>query len=118
MGGAYVKLMRRGAMDLQIAGVSVQIGLDEDLSLCKKVRIAMGGVGPVPIRAKKAETILQGVRIVEETIEEAALAAIQDAQPITDVRATLEYRRDMIGVLVKRAIKLSLQRTKKGEEGS
>ena len=111
-GGAYVKLMRRMAMDLPILGVSVQIWLDEDLSVCKKVRIAMGVVGPIPIRARKAENILQGAQVDKEIIEEAALAAIQDAQPRTSFRSTLEYRRDMIGVLLKRAVKLSLHRAR------
>lgn len=115
-GGAYVKLMRRRAMDLPIVGVSVQVWLD-DLSVCRKVRIAMGVAGPVPLRAKKAETILQGVGIVDEAIEEAALAAIQEARPRTSFRASLEYRRDMIGVLLRRAIKLSLERARKGGEG-
>jgi carbon-monoxide dehydrogenase medium subunit len=109
-GGAYIKLMRRRAMDLPILGISVQIWLDQDLSYCKKARIAMGVVGPVPIRAKKAENILQDVQIGEEIIEEAACAAIQEAQPRTSFRSTFEYRKDMIGVLFKRAVKLSLHR--------
>ena len=116
-GGAYIKLMHRRAMDLPIVGVSVQIWLDQGLSHCKKARIAMGVVGPVPIRAKKAENILQDVQIGEEIIEEAACAAIQEAQPRTSFRSTLEYRKDMIGVLFKRAVKLSLHRARNGGVG-
>ena len=103
-GGAYMKLMRRSAMDLALVGVAAQVRLDRDTKVCKEIRIALGAVAPTPMRASKAESILIEKEINEKSAAEAAEVASQEALPITDVRATKEYRTEMIKVLTKRVV--------------
>jgi carbon-monoxide dehydrogenase medium subunit len=102
--GAYMKMMRRNAMDLALVGVAAQLRLDDDGKVCKEARIALGAVAPTPIRARGAEETLIGKVIDENLAEEAGRIASQEASPITDVRASREYRTEMIGVLTKRAV--------------
>ena len=66
---------------------------------------ALGAVAPTPIRAHKAEEILRGKKISQELIEKAAQAASDESSPITDVRGSAEYRREMLKVMTRNAIK-------------
>ena len=100
--GTYLKLSSRSAMELAIVGVAVLVILQN--GVCKDIRVALGAVAPTPIRAKKAENILRGQRFSEELIQKAAEAASGEARPIGDHRASAEYRREMVAVLVKRAV--------------
>ena len=104
--GVYLKLGPRKAMDLAVVGVAVLVVPDN--GNCKDVRIALESVAPTPIRAKKAEAVLKGQAFDDKHIEKAALTAASEAQPIDDHRASAEYRRDMVEVLVKRAIKQAI----------
>jgi carbon-monoxide dehydrogenase medium subunit len=106
--GVYLKLTPRRAMDLAIVGVAVVV-IPQD-GICQDIRIALGAVAPTPIRAKKAEAVLKGQKLDDALIEKAAQAAAGEAKPIDDQRASAEYRRDMVGVLVKRAIKQAIGR--------
>lgn len=67
-------------------------------------RIALGAVAPVVIRAPKAEAYLEGRAISAEAMAEAGRIAATEAKPISDFRASAGYRRDLIAVLVKRAL--------------
>lgn len=101
-GRAYIKHGRRKAMELATVGVAVS--LEREGGTCTEIRIALGAVAPTPIRARNAEALLRG-----RAIEPAAFAAIADAAmaestPISNVRASAAYRRDMVGVLTRRAI--------------
>jgi CO/xanthine dehydrogenase FAD-binding subunit len=109
-GGAYFKLMRRHAQDLALVGVAASLRLDEDGQLCQEARIALGAVAPTPVRALKAEAVLQGRNINDDLATEAGRVASEEARPITDIRASAEYRREMVGVLTKRAIMTALKR--------
>lgn len=102
-GSAYFKHSVRKAMDLAIIGVAAWIRMDK--KTVADVRIAMGGVGITPLRACQAEEFLKGREITEETLEEAGRLAMGEAKPISDVRASAEYRADMVRVYTKRAIK-------------
>jgi carbon-monoxide dehydrogenase medium subunit len=104
--GVYLKLSPRRAMDLAIVGVAVVV-VPED-GICKDIRIALGAVAPTPLRTMKAETVLKGQKFNDNLIEKAAKTAAAEASPIDDHRASAEYRRDMIEVLVKRAIKQAI----------
>jgi carbon-monoxide dehydrogenase medium subunit len=108
--GAYLKLMRRNAMDLALVGVAVFLRLNRDKIRCDEARIALGAVAPTPIRAINAERALAGKGVNEESARSAGEAASEEARPITDVRATEGYRRTMVGVLTKRAILQTLKR--------
>ena len=101
---AYLKLMRRAAMDLALVGVAAYVCLDKDGKTCKEVRIALGAVAPTPIRAPMAEQMLAGREVSQALAEEAGKVAGTVCSPITDVRASLGYRCDMVEVLTKRAV--------------
>ena len=106
-GSAYFKHAVRKAMDLAIVGVAAWIKMDG----CKVAdcRITMGGVGITPLRAKNAEQILIGNEITDEILEKAGKAASEECSPISDVRASAEYRRDMIRVYTKRAVRKAIE---------
>ncbi len=102
--GTYVKLGRRRAMEIAIAGVAVWMQPEVSGQRIKEIRIALSSVGPVPFRAYEAESRLKGEGIEEKAIEEAAEITARLSKPITDVRGTKEYRTEMVRVLTKRAI--------------
>lgn len=111
-GTAFLKVSRT-AIDL--AQVNAAVALTIVNGVCKDVKIALGAVAPTPIRAKKAEEALKGKTIKtgeEKIIEEIAKIASEETKPISDVRATAEYRQTVSGVLAKRAIKIALGRVK------
>jgi carbon-monoxide dehydrogenase medium subunit len=104
-GGVYIKLTVRRAMDLAILGVAVTVTLESASSKnCKEVKIALGAAAPTPIRALAAEKVLRGKAIDEGLIEQAAQAAMDESRPRTSIRATAEYRKKMVKVLVRRAL--------------
>ena len=111
-GGAYFKLMRRNAMDLALVGAAVFLQLNKGKKVCQEARIALGAVAPTPMRARKAEQVLVGRAVNEETAKEAGNTARLEAKPISDIRASEAYRRDMVGVLTKRAIMAALERAR------
>lgn len=104
---AYLKHGRRKAMELATVGVA--ISLDTDNGVCTGARIALGAVGPVVLRAPKAEAILTGSRLDATTIAAAAEQAMQECTPISNVRSSAQYRRDMVGVLTRRAVTLAME---------
>ena len=104
---AYIKHAVRKAMDLAIIGVAVKLTMDGDV--CKDARIALGAVAPTTMRARIAEKALIGKKLTDDVIVEASLAARDECSPISDIRASAEYRRDMIRVFTKRAIKQALE---------
>ena len=106
-GSAYFKHSVRKAMDLAIVGVAVWIKMDGDR--VDDCRIAMGGVGTTPLRAYSAEKILKGSELTDDLLEKAAEAASEECSPISDVRASAEYRKDMIRVYTKRAVKKAVE---------
>ena len=104
--GVFHKLgLRNAPEDICVASAAVYAVPDADKRSWQEVRIALGAVAPTPIRARHAEERIQGQAIDPEVIDETArIAAAEDAQPITDIRASADYRQAMVGVLVKRAL--------------
>ena len=100
--------LRKGqALALVNVGASFWVG---DKSVFEAPRIALGAVAPTVIRAPKAEAYLAGRTISAEAMAEAGRIAATEARPISDFRASADYRRDLIAVLVKRALASSLAR--------
>jgi len=95
--GVYLKQGRKKEVDLATVGVAVVCIRDE-------VRIALGAVAPVPVRAFKTEELLKGKTIDESLLEKAGKSALTEVSPISDVRSSQEYREEIIKVLVRRAI--------------
>ena len=108
-GGAFLKIARAAA-DLAKVNVAVVVTVKD--GKCTDARIALGSVAPTTIRAKKAESILKGQKLEMKAIQAAAQAAADEIRPITDVRSTAEYRREITRVLVTRAIAKALERAK------
>lgn len=110
-GKAYLKHGRRVQMELATVGVAVTLTLDGagNHPICRDVRIALAAVAATPIRATRAEELLRGKALGSQTIAAAAAAAMDEARPISDVRASAEYRREMVGVLTRRAIEQAIK---------
>lgn len=104
----YYKYAIRRAMDLAMVGVAAKITTEH--GICTDARIALGAVAATPVRAKAAEEIIIGKEITEELILEAAKCASEKCcSPISDVRASKEYRREIVKVLTRDAIKNSVK---------
>jgi carbon-monoxide dehydrogenase medium subunit len=104
----YLKLGRVRAADLALVGVAVLGFLQAGNPSGYGFRIALGAVAPTPIRAPEAEAVL-AESVDDEAVEQAALAATRTARPISDVRASAEYRSAMARALTKRGIKEVLE---------
>lgn len=101
--------LARSERDLAIVNVAAGIQLDRQ-NRCAGSRIALGAVAAQPIRARAAEAVLAGQTISRGLLESAATAAAQEISPITDVRASAEYRTEMTRVLVRRALQQCAER--------
>lgn len=112
--GLYLKLSPRSRMDLAVVGVGVMV-VRED-GVFQDVKIGLGAVAPTPIRARKAEGALVGAKADDEAIRRAAKLASEESKPIDDHRASAEYRRMMVEVLVRRAIHQCLSKEKMMKE--
>ena len=98
--------------DLATVGVAVSITLGAGDGVCQDIRIALGAAAPTPIRAKKAEAVLRGKKITDNLLKEAGEVASTGAEPISDIYASEEYRRELVRVLVARVGKEALVRAK------
>jgi carbon-monoxide dehydrogenase medium subunit len=83
----------------------VIITLDSKQVNIADAKIVLGAVAPTPIRARKAEEIIRGKAIEERLIEKAAQVASEEATPISDIRGSADYRREMVEVLTRQAIR-------------
>jgi len=110
-GAAYTKFNIIES-DLATVGVAVSITLRSGDGVCQDVRIALGASAPTPIRAKQAEKILRGKKITDNLLQDAGEKAAAEAEPISDIAASADYRRELIKVLVKRMGKEALSRAK------
>ena len=106
--GVYIKLSPRSRMDLAVVGVAAVAG-GENGSF-GDVRIGLGAVAPTPMRAMRAEDMLRGRAVHDESILEAARMASEESRPIDDHRGSAQYRRMMVEVLVKRCLRQALSR--------
>jgi carbon-monoxide dehydrogenase medium subunit len=84
--------------------VASSIWVDWDKNIFKAPRVALGAVAPKVIHATSAEGFLEGRPITPEAMEEAGKLAAGDCKPITDMRASAEYRRDLVAVLTRRTL--------------
>ena len=111
-GTAYTKF---NIIDSDLATVSVasSVTLGSGDGVCQDIRIALGAAAPTAMRAKKAEAVLKGKSITEALLKQAGEAAAEEADPISDIAASEEYRRELAKVLVPRMTKEALARAKK-----
>ena len=98
--------------DLATVGVAVSVTLGSGDGICQDIRIALGATAPIAMRAKKAEEVLRGKKVTDNLLKEAGEVASTEAQPISDIAASEEYRRELVRVLVPRMAKEALTRAK------
>lgn len=111
-GSAFQRCVRT-AMDIALVNCAAFVRLDgDDPDTVAEARIELGAVGPTPLRTASAENCLTGARLDERVVEEAGECAASDAQPIDDVRAGADYRREMVRVLTRRAIWKAFRRAR------
>jgi len=108
-GTAFTKKGRVAVADLAVVNVAVRVTLNDD-DTCQKARIALGAVAPVPLRARKAEAMLEGEKPREELLEKVAAQAAEEIKPISDVRSSAKYRKTLSQVLVARALREAVAR--------
>jgi aerobic carbon-monoxide dehydrogenase medium subunit len=101
-GAAYLEVSRRHG-DFALAGVAVQVTLSPD-GVLEDVRICLSGVGETPYRCTEAERLLAGGRLDDALALAAGDAAREGLHPTGDLHAPAEYRRDLAGTLVERAL--------------
>jgi carbon-monoxide dehydrogenase medium subunit len=108
-GKAYIKHGRRAQMELATVGVAVTVTLQR--ARCSEIRIVLAAVAPTPLRATQAEQQLRDMPLTKGAIAAAAEAAAAECRPIGDVRASADYRREMVRVLTRRAIEQAIEET-------
>jgi carbon-monoxide dehydrogenase medium subunit len=111
-GGAYVKHGRREAMELPMLGVGVLLSLEEDSTTCALARICLGVAAPTPLRCLEAEKYLIGKTVDETSMAEAGRIAAEESRVRDSIRGLAWYRREMVGVLVKRMGLKALERAR------
>lgn len=99
---SYQHISARGKVDISAVCVGAMAVFEGDL--CRDVRIALGAVAPKPVRALETEALLRGSVWTKESVAAAGRKAAEESRPITDVRASAEYRRNMVDVLTRRAL--------------
>ena len=114
-GSSSFKKVSRVAVDLAIASAAAYIELEGDV--IREARIALGSVAPKPIRVRRTEELLKGLRMRSEELRKALYALEDEVSPITDVRSTAEYRRYVVKVLAWDAINAAYERLRGGMHG-
>lgn len=108
-GTAYEKIERKVG-DYAVSGVAVSLTMDGDT--CRAARIGLTNVSAVPMRAKAAEAALTGQKLTDQVLEQAGQAAAAECDPSADLRGSVEFKRDLTRVLVKRAARRAIARAK------
>ena len=103
-GACFIKLRRYEGEDLALASVTVLVLAGN------RYRISFGSVAPRPIAAERIEALLEGQTLSDGLIQQAVRLAREEIAPITDIRATKEYRAHMIGVMLERGLRAAVAR--------
>lgn len=101
---AKATFLKKGRVKMDLAIASLALLLEMEGGRCRKVRVAAGSVAPIPLRLSKVETLLEGNAISKDLVSKAQQLAREIVSPITDIRATEEYRRQIVGVYMKRGL--------------
>jgi len=103
--GCYLRHTTREEMDIAVAGVASFLTSAPEKRRLQSARIALGAVAPTPLRAHRAEAVLVGTTVTPVLIAQAAEQAAREAGPISDLRGSAEYRRELVSVLVRRTLR-------------
>jgi carbon-monoxide dehydrogenase medium subunit len=113
-GASYIKQTIRQALEIAVVGVAALIQLEKETDKCSSARLVIGACAPTPLRVHAAEEILINKKIRNQDIEAAAQAASEAVKPITDVRGSEFYRKEMVKVQSKRALAEAMSRAQSG----
>lgn len=107
-GSQYLKQKIREVMDLAFVGVAASVQLDN--GTVKDVKIGLAAVAPTPIRASNAEATINGNALNDELLNQAGTVAAAQSSPISDLRCSADYRREIVDVLTRRAVQTAATR--------
>ena len=108
-GAAYARFALRDGNAIAVAAVAASLLLARDHTV-REARLVLGAVAPIPQLVAAAAVELAGRAPSEEAFDKAAETARQAADPISDVRGSADFRRELVGVLARRALKTAWQR--------
>lgn len=108
-GSAFLKFLPRTADDYATVAVAASLALDADGN-CQEVRIALGSCGATPVRARKAEAILQGRAPTPQRLRDIGEAVASEVDPFDDTRGSADYKREMAAVFTRRALEQARER--------
>jgi carbon-monoxide dehydrogenase medium subunit len=111
LGSAFLKL---GRVSADLAKVSCGVVIEREDGVCRMCRIVLGSVAERPMRALEAEELITDEKLTEELVEKAGREASEEIRPITDIRSTTQYRKEISRILVRDAILIAWRRA--GEE--
>jgi carbon-monoxide dehydrogenase medium subunit len=111
-GASYKRISARCGVDIAAVGVGVKILLNGEG--CKEAKIVLGAVAPVPMRAIRTEDLVQGREGTPELVRDAGDRAAEEAKPISDMRASASWRKQMVAVLTRRALDEAFERASRG----
>ncbi len=107
---AYEKLRVREGMDFPMAGVAVQVKRNQDATI-EQAKVVLGAVGSSPIEVPKAAGLLEGQKPTDDLLQSVSREVMDRAQPVGNLAMQASYRRKMVGVLVRRALRRALGMT-------
>jgi aerobic carbon-monoxide dehydrogenase medium subunit len=110
----YLRFSSSSVVDKPAAGVAVRLTVEPGNQIVQLARVVLGCVGATPVRARKAEETLTGKQLSLESAVEAGKTASQECDPTTDLRGSADYKRAIVGTLVKRAALKAYERATAG----
>ncbi|MCL5075223.1 MAG: xanthine dehydrogenase family protein subunit M [Chloroflexi bacterium] len=110
-GSSFLKI---GRVSADIAKINVAVVLRRQGDMCQSCRIVFGSVAAKPIKVKGAEEVLEGKKLNSHTLKETADRASEEIDPITDIRSSAEYRRELCRYLTEEAVQLAWERAGAG----
>ncbi len=108
----YGHIGLRNSMEIDCANMAVNIELEEDKESIKSVKLVMGSVSIRPLVSQAVSALLAGKKLTDELLVKAGEAAQSEAKPISDVRASADYRKEVIDSLARRLIKEAYEAAK------
>jgi aerobic carbon-monoxide dehydrogenase medium subunit len=107
-GWCHIKFTPRSVEDFATVGVAVT--LQAKNGTCKDLRVSLNSVAPTIVRARKAEEVLRGKPITDDVLQQMGEVAATEVDPMDDNRGSADYKRDLVKVLVRRAVQEAYQR--------
>lgn len=108
---AYLRFIPRTEMDIAVVGCAVSLSLDDGGTITH-ARVSLGAVAPTVLLVTKAAEAIIGTQLDDAALDALAAAASAAAKPINDKRGTIDFRKDVSGVLARRAAKIAYSRAK------